>query len=75
LTPAIQKDSEQMQAYWTNFARTGDPNGEGLPRWPKFTAQSQDYLAFTSEGAAAKAGMRHDICTVFVESLKAQGGK
>jgi para-nitrobenzyl esterase len=75
LTPAIQKDSEQMQAYWTNFARTGDPNGEGLPRWPKFTAQSQDYLAFTSEGAAAKAGMRRDICTVFVESLKAQGGK
>jgi para-nitrobenzyl esterase len=75
LTPAIQKDSEQMQAYWTNFARTGDPNGEGLPRWPKFTAQSQDYLAFTSEGAAAKAGMRHDICAVFVESLKAQGGK
>ena len=22
---------EQMRRYWTNFARTGDPNGEGLP--------------------------------------------
>jgi para-nitrobenzyl esterase len=39
--------SRQMVRYWTNFAKTGDPNGEGVPVWPRFDAASQNTLVIS----------------------------
>jgi para-nitrobenzyl esterase len=36
-SPADRRVSDEMMSYWVNFAKTGDPNGAGVPRWPAFT--------------------------------------
>ena len=39
-TAAEQQLAVQMQAAWTNFAKSGNPNGPGVTNWPRFTLQN-----------------------------------
>jgi para-nitrobenzyl esterase len=34
--PADYRLADALSSYWTNFAKSGDPNGEGLSRWPSY---------------------------------------
>jgi para-nitrobenzyl esterase len=38
--PGDRALARDMSAYWSNFARSGDPNSRGLPAWPAFTNPS-----------------------------------
>ncbi|HNE03416.1 MAG TPA: carboxylesterase family protein, partial [Anaerolineales bacterium] len=45
----------QMIRAWTNFARTGDPNGTDLPQWPRFEAETQPVFIFDADPRVEQA--------------------
>jgi len=40
---------QTVQSYWLNFAKTGDPNGPGLPEWPRYEAASDLVMEFGAD--------------------------
>ncbi len=54
LTAPDERIAKAANAYWIAFAKTGDPNGEGLPNWPKYSAQDDQLLNFTNAGPVAQ---------------------
>jgi para-nitrobenzyl esterase len=45
-TDGDRRVSDAMAAYWTNFAKRGDPNGAGLPAWPAFSDSAPVVMYF-----------------------------
>jgi para-nitrobenzyl esterase len=52
LSPEDQAVSRMAQSYWVNFAKTGDPNGAGLPAWPRHDSNKDLIFEFRPDGSA-----------------------
>jgi para-nitrobenzyl esterase len=53
-----------LTPYWIRFAQTGDPNGPGLPQWPRFTPQAQQHVLFDAKGVTVEGALRPQICSL-----------
>jgi para-nitrobenzyl esterase len=69
------KLSSTMQTYWTNFAKSGDPNGPGLPGWASWSADEEPYMVFSQSGDSVPQKEFSPIfCHLSPDRLKEQLG-
>lgn len=69
-TPADHALADLIASYWTNFAKHGNPNGAGLPHWPRYDAQDHHTMRLSSD-AQAVTGVRRPALDLLDSALPA----
>ena len=64
-TPDDYKVSKVMQEYFANFIKTGNPNGKGLPVWPKFAEGQRLVIDVSTRVEADQARPRYQFLDQF----------
>jgi para-nitrobenzyl esterase len=73
-TEAEYELAQKMNQYWINFAKTGNPNGNGLPNWPAYNKQNQDMLDVELDGKIiSKPDPRKARFDVIEKAMKKRG--
>jgi para-nitrobenzyl esterase len=63
-TPEDAAVSMSMRGYWTRFAHTGDPNGDGALQWPRYEDATDLRLNFSAENSIL-SGFRRQQCELW----------
>jgi para-nitrobenzyl esterase len=69
---ADRKLSAIVSSYWVNFAKTGDPNGDGLAKWPAYNPGADQALEF-GDSVSVHTGVNRaglDFFDTYYQSLK-----
>jgi para-nitrobenzyl esterase len=67
--PEDTRLSDLIATYWSNFAKTGDPNGPGLPKWPAYSAPNHSVMHLSANSQAAPD--EHRARYEFLDKMKA----
>jgi para-nitrobenzyl esterase len=64
-TPDDYQVSKVMQEYFANFIKTGNPNGRGLPKWPKFDHGQRLIIDVNTRAENDKVRARYEFLDQF----------
>jgi para-nitrobenzyl esterase len=73
-TPSEKELAMTINRYWVNFAKTGNPNGVGLPNWSLYNNQDQNILDIELDGKViSKPDPRKARLDVIEKAMKIRG--
>ena len=71
--PKDEAVARMMNTYWANFARTGDPNGSGLPKWPRYEPRKGEIFDIKLDGSlSAETDPRKERLDVMEKAAKSR---